>query len=104
MDVMAEPGSGGGEEGQQNRRSALTATLTFLFLFFGSPAKALMSSAVLTVFSFLSHILFLFLVNPLKVGSLQRDGLCLFPRALVLCFQYHLFMILLKLKTARAPI
>ncbi|MGH6800506.1 MAG: hypothetical protein ACRECZ_03640 [Methylocella sp.] len=79
---MAKPGNGGSERqgqaggGAPNAPNAPNAprkpAKTFP-LFPRSPERALVISSALTVFSFLSHIIFLLLVDPWRVLNIPKE-------------------------------
>jgi hypothetical protein len=73
---MAKPGNGGSERRGQAGGGAPNASgkpaKTFP-LFPRSPERALVISSALTVFSFLSHIFFLLLVDPWKVLDIPKE-------------------------------
>ena len=71
---MTKPGNGSGEErGQAGAGAPKEPQKTFL-LFPRSPEGALFISSALTVFSFLSHIFFLFLVDPWRVLVIDKES------------------------------
>ncbi len=73
---MAKPGNGGSERRGQAGGGAPNAprkpAKTFPFFPF-TPERALVISSALTVFSFLSHIFFLLLVDPWRVLDIPKE-------------------------------
>jgi hypothetical protein len=82
---MTKPGNGSGEErGQASAGAPKEPQKTFL-LFPRSPEGALFISSALTVFSFLSHIFFLFLVDPWRVLNISKESALAYS-TIPLCF------------------
>ncbi|MGB6177427.1 MAG: hypothetical protein WBF43_14080, partial [Methylocella sp.] len=71
---MTKPGNGGGEgRGQAGGREPKKPERTFPF-FPRSPEGALFISSALTVFCFLIHVFFLFLVDPWRVLDIAKES------------------------------
>jgi hypothetical protein len=82
---MMKPGNGSGEErGQAGGGAPKEPKKTFLF-FPRSPKGALFISSALTVFSFLSHVFFLFLVDPWRVLNISKESALAYS-TIPLCF------------------
>jgi hypothetical protein len=71
---MANPKNGGSEGRGQARGGAPRKPDKSLALFPRSPEGALFISSALTVFSFLSHIVFLLLVDPWRVWDISKES------------------------------
>ena len=70
---MTKPGNGSGKgRGQASGGAPMKPAKTFPF-FPRSPEGALFVSSALTVFSFLSHIVFLLLVDPWRVLDIAKE-------------------------------
>ena len=70
---MTKPGNGGGEGRRQaGGRETKKPERTFSFIP-RTPERALVISSALTVVSFLSHIFFLFLVDPWRVFDIPKE-------------------------------
>ena len=81
---MTKPGNGSGEERGQAGGGAPKKPETFPF-FPLSPEGALFVSSALTVFSFLSHIFFLLLVDPWRVLDFSKESAMAYS-TIPLCF------------------
>src|ERR1700738_2106818 len=82
---MTKPGNGGSEGRRQAAGGAqIKAEKTFPF-FPLSPQGALFISSALTVFSFLSHIFFLLLVDPWRVLDISKESAMAYS-TIPLCF------------------
>ncbi len=82
---MAKPGNGSGEErGQAGGGPPMAADKIFPFLP-RTPERALVISSALTIVSFLSHIFFLFLVDPWRVLNISKESALAYS-TIPLCF------------------
>ncbi len=82
---MAKLENGGNERREQAAMGVLRRAERTLGISPRSPERALLSSTVLTVLSFSIHILFLFLVDPLRVLNLSKETAYSYS-AIPLCF------------------
>lgn len=82
---MTKPRNGGGEGRAQGPGGASWKPEKSLALVPRSPEGALFISSALTVFSFLSHIVFLFLVDPWRVLAISKEDALAYS-TIPLCF------------------
>jgi hypothetical protein len=80
---MTKPGNGS-SEGQAGGGAQMTPAKTFP-LIPRTPERALIITSTLTVFSFLSHLFFLFLVDPWRVFVIDKESALAYSM-IPLCF------------------